>query len=186
MNNIMLDLETLATTSDAVVVSIGAVAFDPTTGVLGERFYVELQDLEYQQSLGRKISANTVRWWLDQGPIVQRALADTPMEHVDRVDMRTALERFARYIERNGDREALIWGNGADFDNMILGSLYQSAGYKAPWSYGRNRCYRTLKALGIARGVIPPNRAGVHHNALDDAVHQTEHLTTILACLGPR
>ncbi len=40
MKHIMLDLETLDTTSSAVVISIGAVAFDPETNALGDKFYV--------------------------------------------------------------------------------------------------------------------------------------------------
>ena len=68
MNHIMVDIETLDTVQSAVVLSIGAVAFDPHTKELGEKFYVEFTtDLQAQQRLGRTISADTVTWWMQQG-----------------------------------------------------------------------------------------------------------------------
>ena len=39
MNNLMIDIETLGTNSNAVVVSIGAVLFDPYTGDTCGEFY---------------------------------------------------------------------------------------------------------------------------------------------------
>ena len=51
MNHIMLDLETLDTSPSAVVLSSGAVAFDPYTNALGDRFYVEMtEDVGTQQA----------------------------------------------------------------------------------------------------------------------------------------
>ena len=69
-----------------------------------------------------------------------------------------------------------------DFDNIILGSLYDAFGLRKPWSYSR---YRTVKNLGIGPRT-PKVREGVHHNALDDAITQARHLQEIFACLKPR
>ena len=57
-----LDLETLGTASSTVVIfSIGAVAFDPYTTALGDKFYVELtDDIAAQRARGRTISGDTV------------------------------------------------------------------------------------------------------------------------------
>ena len=57
------------------------------------------------------------------------------------------LTEFASFISRNGGEEAKLWGNGSDFDNVIVGSLFDSFGLVKPWSYGRNRCYRTMKRM---------------------------------------
>lgn len=184
-SNIMVDLETLDTRQSAVVTSIGAVAFDPYAvgpSAIGDRFYVELtEDLAEQQRRGRTISADTVIWWMRQGQAAQQLFASPAPPGVERVDTREALARFARFIEANGGSDSEIWGNGADFDNVILGSLYEDFGVKRPWSYSRNRCFRTMKNI---RGVPhKTERFGVHHNALDDAITQVEHLQKINAHL---
>jgi hypothetical protein len=184
--HIMLDLETLDTASSAVVTSIGAVAFDPYTAGyagFGAKFYVELvDDMAAQQQRGRTISGDTVRWWMWQGQAAQRLFSDLPDPEVQRVATVTALTMFSDFVERNGGRNAEIWGNGADFDNVILGSLYEAFDVKRPWSYSRNRCYRTMRSLHWAP--TRTDRFGVHHNALDDAITQAEHLQKIMAAIG--
>ena len=186
MKHIMLDLETLDTTSSAVVISIGAVAFDPETNALGDKFYVETtEDTAAQQARGRTISGDTVRWWMQQDALAKRVFAVPPPDGVDRVSTLKALARFSTFVAANGDRDAEMWGNGADFDNVILGSLFDSFGLRKPWSYSRNRCYRTMKNLGIVHQAHKV-REGVHHNALDDAITQARHLQEIFACLSPR
>lgn len=183
MNHIMLDLETLDTKTSAVVLSIGAVAFDPYSKDLGTTFYVEMtEDTAAQQARGRTISGDTVTWWMQQNVLARRLFASPPSEGVERVTTVEALARFATFIGAHGDDKALIWGNGADFDNIILGSLYEDLGYRKPWSYGRNRCFRTMKNIPHAPGL--QLREGVHHNALDDAVTQAKHLQEINAWLA--
>ena len=185
MKHIMLDLETLDTTSSAVVISIGAVAFDPETTALGDMFYVEFTtDLQAQQRLGRTISADTVTWWMQQGAAAKQIFADPAPEGVRRVSTAQGLAEFASFIARHGGKKVELWGNGADFDNVIIGSLFDTFGLVKPWSYGRNRCYRTMKNLGIGPR-NPKSREGVHHNALDDAITQAVHLQEIFACLKP-
>lgn len=186
MKHIMLDLETLDTTSSAVVISIGAVAFDPRTNALGDKFYVEMtEDTAAQQARGRTISGDTVRWWMQQDVLAKRVFSVPPPDGVERVNTFEALSRFGLFVAANGDRDVELWGNGADFDNIILGSLYDAFGIRKPWSYSRNRCYRTMKNIGVGPR-RPQVREGVHHNALDDAITQAIHLQEIFACLKPR
>lgn len=182
-NNIMLDLETLDTISSAIVVSIGAVAFDPYSNAIGPTFYAELTDnLRTQQKYGRTISADTVVWWMRQGQAAQQLFIPSfSSGNGVRTTTFEALERFAGFVEDNGADRVELWGNGADFDNMILGSLYDSFGQKKPWSYSRNRCFRTMKNHPDAPPL--PGRLGVHHNALDDAMTQAVHLQTIMGRL---
>lgn len=183
VDNIMLDLETLDTTSTAVVISIGAVAFNPRSKELGPTLYLELtNDLVAQQKRGCTISANTVVWWMRQGNQARMLFAEGPPDDPKQVSTREALERFSEFVTNNGGHKAKIWGNGADFDNIILGNLYKAFGMPVPWSYSRNRCFRTMKALGPAKYT----RYGVHRNALDDAITQAKHLQEITACLRSR
>ena len=73
MRHIMVDLETLDTAHTAVVLSIGAVAFECAADHLIDRalnpanfFYAELE-IRDQQRARRTLSAQTVTWWMRQG-----------------------------------------------------------------------------------------------------------------------
>lgn len=179
--HIMLDLETLSTANNAVVLSIGAVAFN-AEGEMGEKFYMEMtNDLESQITRGRAISAKTVIWWMQQNALAKQVFAEHCTEKDVRYPTDIALGAFSEFVARNGGKEAEIWGNGSDFDNAILSSLFTAYGMPIPWMFYNNRCYRTLKKLP---GV--PNmreRMGAHHNALDDAITQAIHLQEIFAWL---
>lgn len=188
MHHIMVDLETLDTAQSAVVLSIGLVAFDPMSREIGEKLYIELTDTtEDQQTIGRTVSASTFKWWMQQGVLARRVFADVPQEGVYRPkSLPEALNSVCAFFERNGAGKMQLWGNGADFDNVILGSLFDSFGYAKPWSYSRNRCFRTMKRLSGIMGdlrIQTPDFEGTPHNALDDAVHQAVHLQEIFACL---
>ena len=185
MSHIMLDIETLDSTQSAVVLSIGAVVFDPHSKELGEKFYVEFtHDLATQQRVGRTVSADTVVWWMQQGAAAKQIFVDPAPEGVRRVSTAQGLTEFASFVSRNGGKEAKLWGNGSDFDNVIVGSLFDSFGLVKPWSYSRNRCYRTMKR--VFGGNVPLVRQGVHHNGLDDAITQAVHLQEIFACVTRR
>lgn len=176
MSHIMLDLETISTDSDAVVVAIGAVKFDPYgTGVI-QTFYRVPNDWADQQSRGRSVNADTVAWWLKQSDAARAALTSPLEEHS--APTAQILGEFTEFCEGS---DVQMWGNGADFDCIILGSLYGSYGRRKPWTYSNNRCFRTMK--NIVKGVQRPARVGVHHNALDDARTQALHLQEIFKCL---
>jgi len=161
----MLDLETLSSKSNAVIVSMGAVYFggDKT----GKTFYRVLDDLE-QQEVGRHISQDTLKWWAGQSEEAQKVL------YAKGISATAALEEFSEFL---GDKNIRVWGNGADFDNIILGSLYDDLSLKRPWSYSNNRCFRTIKNILSADA---PARKGTHHNALDDAIYQAEWAIALL------
>lgn len=180
MNHIMLDLETLDTRHSAVVLSIGATSFDTESLKINDTFYVELtNDIAAQEKVYRTISGSTVKWWMQQDVMARRVFAD-PGEN--RVTTLEGLSRFKQFVDAYG-KGVCIWGNGADFDNIILGTLYEDMGMSKPWSYGKNRCFRTLKNLGLPRNYVAPGKTGTAHNALDDAIYQTHCLLEIARCV---
>ncbi len=91
----------------------------------------------------------------------------------------TAIHQLSEWISHHFDKDVVkIWGNGADFDNVILTSAYKRNDLELPWRYTNNRCYRTLKSLYPE---IKLERSGTHHNALDDAISQANHLMSIFS-----
>ena len=173
--NIMIDLETMDTAHTAAIVAIGAVAFDPEHGVdIGSAFYrtVELQSCIDH---GLTVSGSTVRWWLRQSQDARQSIL------TEQARIHTVLNDFSRWViaQCDGDTDrAVVWGNGSDFDNVILTNAYRALKFSdRPWGPFNDRCYRTLKNL---RRDIKLERTGTHHNALDDAISQAEHAVRLL------
>lgn len=164
MADVMVDLETMGTGSNAVILSIGAVWFDDTG--LGSTFYTNV-DQQSCLDVGLTKDASTEQWWAAQSAAARNALNENA------VPLSEALRAFSNCFE--GDE--CVWGNGATFDNVILANAYKALGVKQPWSYSKDRCYRTLKSLYPA---VMMERVGTHHNALDDAKSQALHAIEIL------
>lgn len=168
--HIMVDLETMGTRPDAPITAIGAVAF-AEDGII-DTFY-RVVDLKSSVDAGATIDPGTVMWWMEQSDEARSALAEPGMS------IREALVEFAGFT---GDfLEAGVWGNGASFDNVILSEAYKRIGMDAPWPFWKDKCYRTVK--GIWKD-IKLDRVGTHHNALNDAESQAEHLIAINRAAG--
>ena len=73
----MIDLETLGTQPDSVIISLGIIKFDPYTDAEPyEGNYLKL-DIEEQNTLGRQVDEDTLAWWSKQDPKVRdEALTD--------------------------------------------------------------------------------------------------------------
>jgi len=168
-NHIMIDIETMGQGSDAAIVAIGAVAFDEC-GV-GDEFYERIS-LEDAAKYG-SIDASTVLWWMKQEDAAREEITKegTISPHI-------VQHMLSVFIFKNRDKEdeVSIWGNGSDFDNVILENWFKAMGLTAPWKFYENRCYRTIKSLNRD---IEMKREGTHHNALDDARSQAKHLIAI-------
>lgn len=176
MHHFMLDLETMGTGPDAAIVAIGVAPFDPDAGRLGTAFYRAVS-LESTVAWGGRITAATIVWWLKQSEAARHALVDGSAGGIHIV-LRHLYEWM--HDESLGSLP-IVWGNGSDFDNVILRSAYERCGIEAPWSFRDNRCYRTLRAL--RPDVAMDKRVGTHHNALDDALSQAQHALAIFAAM---
>ena len=167
--NIMLDLETLGICPGSVILSIGAVEFD-MSGIHRE-FYTNIDSMSSQDA-GCTIDASTVKWWMLQSSTARAALFVAPTQ------LDIALDSFTEWLP---DTLGGIWGNGANFDNVLLVKAYRILGKTAPWSFRKDRCYRTIKSLAPD---ISLKRVGTHHNSLNDAKTQALHLIEIVKTLG--
>lgn len=136
LTHVMIDLETLGTTVDTVILSIGAIRFDPETFAVAKRRFYMLLTIEPQLQLGRTISADTLRWWLRVGDKGRNAITDEgqPRHHIR--DMLTHLQQYLEGVEG-------VWGNGASFDNAILEHASSKMDIEL-WPFWANRCFRTF------------------------------------------
>jgi hypothetical protein len=158
----MLDLETLSTKPNAVILSLGAVKFDPFSERIDVDEGLDLRvDVDEQSALGRDIQEETVAWWEKQPPEVQDA-AFNP-------DGRIKLAGFIKTLNKFLVGADNIWCQGPAFDIVILEDLYRQLGIPTPWQFWQISDSRTLfKTHGDPRD---KNRKGAH-NALMDCVYQ--------------
>lgn len=176
--HLMVDLETMGNKSNAPIVSISAVFFNPNTGNTGAEFYTAVS-LESSMLLGGVPDAGTIIWWLKQSPEARSAIA-----MADTMPLIDALELFSDFISENSDAgpDVQVWGNGASFDNVILRSSYDRANIECPWKFRNDRDVRTMTELGKAIGINPRYDIpfdGDMHNALSDARHQVKYVSAI-------
>ncbi|WP_342342849.1 exonuclease [Escherichia coli] len=180
--HLMIDLETMGTNTNAPIVVIGAVFFDPQTGEIGPVFYIVIS-LTDAMNTGAVPDGGTIEWWLKQSSEARAAIL------TDQVKLKDALSQFRKFINEYSDEKFVqVWGNGATSDNAILRTSYERLDIPCPWRYHNDRDVRTIVELGKtidfdARTVIPFE--GVRHNALDDARHQAKYVTATIQKLIP-
>ncbi len=172
-NQLMIDIECAGTERDAALMSIGAAFFDLHSYKIGPTFILPVH-LATSVRLGMKMYPETIIWWLRQGDDARNAVC------FNMVDIRVALERFSTWCAENSRRQDLrTWGNAASFDLGILGYAYHLADMPAPWTFGKETCFRTVRNMNTHVEYDPATRQSVHHNALDDSLFQIEHLFKI-------
>ena len=62
----MIDLETLSTRPDAVILSVGAIKFDPYSSTEPHDPLLFKVDVDSQTEMGRHVMEDTLNWWATQ------------------------------------------------------------------------------------------------------------------------
>lgn len=163
----MCDLETLGTSHEAVILSIGAAKFDPRATEIIDSFHVHI-DPRSAQAYGLKIEADAVMWWVDPA----RADARSALLSHEQIDLRSALDGFVHWY---GSESLKTWSNGANFDIPIMRNAMRVVGEPCPWKFWDERCFRTLKSL---KHEVPT--APAVHDALADAIAQAKFVQKIV------
>lgn len=173
ITNVMIDIETLGTRPGCKILSIGAVVFTPE-GVTDEQIYIPI-NRSNQGPL--KEDGKTLAWWNSQSKEAVGDLLDE--EYSDsKSDVKSAIMMLAEWLNSLDMDKPLVWGNGSDFDNVIINESARLLEVAEPIAGFRSRCYRTLKDTNSK--IKFDSRTGVHHNALDDAISQAKHAVQIL------
>ena len=172
--DIMIDLETLATSPDAAILTIGAVKFDPFGDDVNDpscdKFYVKV-DLDSCDRIGLVTNDATIEWWSQQSKEAQEE-AFSPDNRIDIVDAMNQLYKFCWGAKR-------VWSHGAAFDVVICEHIFGKIQKAVPWSFCEVRCTRTLFDIGIN-----PNRPPVlKHHALEDAWNQAVGVQNVFKTL---
>ena len=163
MKHSTVDIETLATDANAVILSVGACKFDPYSDddpTDGRHWKL---DIDEQFSKGRDSSDGTIKWWSRQKQCVQ----DEAFSEDDRIPVLQFLKEFNQWLRPSSK----LWAQGPLFDIIILEDLYNMYDYKYNWAYWQIMDSRTLFNLmpNDPRKEIQVDP----HNALADALSQS-------------
>ena len=164
----MIDLETLGTGSNSVVVSVGLVAFNISTGEILAELDIGL-NLNQQIKTGGVIDGDTLEFHFAQAPDSIQKMAQRKA-----LDVKDGLDNISNFIKANNI--TALWGNGATFDNVILRNLYARHLKVFPLGFWTDRDLRTaVDIYNIDTRTVPFE--GIKHYCLDDARHQVKLLT---------
>lgn len=175
--DIMLDIETISTQPQAVIVSVACVRFDAFADYQsqGQRLadFPSLHLLVDPSSQPqRHVSEDTLNWWSQQSPEVQESIFGTTQP---RVSLDQALDQLHGFVWNQCRR---LWCQGPNFDIGILENAYQERQKTPPWDYWRIRDARTIRDLVDMPRAIPT------HDALRDCWDQILEVQRALRRLG--
>jgi len=161
----MIDLETLGVEPDSVIMTLGAIKFNPFSDAEPhDPLYLRGDVEEQSEKFGRTIDDNTLAWWSKQPQEIQ----DEAFGDHDRV----ASEDLAKQLNKWCVGLDYIWCQGPTFDFVILQDFYKKIEQPAPWNYWQIRDSRTLFSM------MPqdPRKAiqEALHNALADCYYQAK------------
>lgn len=166
-----IDLETASVENNAAIVQIGA-----TLWKLGKEYsffnrYISLQSCE---EVGLHISKETMEWWNKQ----EHSLRKRVFGGTDSIQQ-ALLDLYGWADLITGDTKSInLWGNGADFDCVILKNAYEVFG-DYPFNFRKHQHLRTLLALTPEYTQLAAHDSFVHdfpsaqaHDALADSTYQ--------------
>jgi hypothetical protein len=173
----MIDLETLSKRSDAAIVQIAAVAFDPETGEILSRFNRHV--FETNEEFVGHIDVDTVAWWLTQAGAAH--LGNMILKNGSRIG--SALLDLSDWFGVLGSDVEAVWAHGATFDFPILESALERCGFMKPWHYRTPRDTRTLFAFAPGGCPVVAVDETRKHDALYDCEIQVQQVCGALAAL---
>lgn len=162
-NNLMIDIETLGTRSNSVIMSVGAVLFD----LKDYREVLLHRKISIQSCLdvGLQVDGNTIEWWLKQSPEnIERLMTG------ERYQLSTVLHELSSLSLYQ--KQWYVWSHGSIFDIVLLENAYKAAGFSTWWNYKNVRDTRTL--FDVANYKYSSEGKEVKHDALEDAMNQAK------------
>lgn len=171
-SHLMIDLETMGTTPDAAVLSIGAVFFDPygdfpEDAMLGSNpaIFYRVCSLKGQF---RTIDPDTVAWWMKQSDQARQAVFGA-----ESMPLATAMKQFVDAFLPRDSHNLKVWAQGSSFDLVIVEDILRQYKQPIPWRFWNHRDTRTAYDMA---GYDPPKATEVAHVAWLDAKAQARQV----------
>ena len=155
MKDLMLDIETLGTGSDAAIIQIGACYFNRKSGKIGKTFKLNV-DLQSCLDFGFTVNGDTIYWWMCNNAQAIESVTKKP---------RTKIIRAMGDLKAFSSKADTIWSH-ATVDFVIV----------------NNAMIRDIRTLVDLAGKGPDHtlRLDIHHDALDDCIYQVEYVVNAM------
>jgi len=132
----MIDIETLGTGPDAVVLSVGAVKFSPYNPQEPHAKTLWKPNIDEQTTAGRSVLESTLEWWAKQPKHIQ----DEAFSDGGRITVKDFMGQLNKYLV-GVDK---IWCQGPQFDMVILENLYGQFEHHTAWAFWQIMDCRTI------------------------------------------
>ena len=160
----MIDIETLSTKNNAVILTIGAIKFDRKDDIKElknmETFYHRVE-IESCKNLEMDIDQDTVKWWESQ----EEESKFEALLNPDRKPIKIVLSKLTIFLKG----VQFFWANSPSFDFIILENAYNMCNLTIPWKFWNLRDCRTAYDLA---NVKLSSIGKTKHNSLDDCYNQ--------------
>jgi hypothetical protein len=173
--DMMIDLETLGTSVNSVVLTIGAIKFERNKPILPLsdipeylKFYKRI-DIPSCEAIGLQKDKNTLEWWKKQS----REVYNEAFSEVDRKPIKNVLLELNSWF---GTDVNYVWSQGTDFDIGILRNIYEKLKMETPWKFYNVRDSRTVIDLANIKRFQSTDL----HNSLSDSWRQIIDLQNAL------
>jgi len=161
--DVMIDIESLDTTPDCVILTIGAVLFDPRGHGIIDKIEIRPTIEDQTEKYNRSINDATMEWWGKQSlEAIEEAMGDR-----DRVSFEQAMNQLYKFC---WNRSKCAWSNGASFDVVVMDHAWKQLGKNTPWNFWDIRDTRTL--YDITNVNLKDGGHVTTHKAVEDAERQ--------------
>ena len=197
-DSVVLDIETLGSVNNCVILSVGMVAIDSTKDytfkeLIDNGYYAKL-DVKSQVDAGRKIYKDTLEWWDQQGKAAQHILKPSPKD----MHWSKLRENMISWLTEQGvdTHTVKCYSRGSHFDFGILHDLFRITEgceqTELPWRFWNIHDSKTVVLTLLGRDVwdmgVEPE-GFIHHDCLHDAAREyltiQKALYTFQDTLGP-
>lgn len=182
VEHVVIDIETLSTKKDALILSIGAVAMEDN-GFFCGKFYMPIN---MQSCIDRNFSvdADTLKWWMGQDKKARNILVK---EQENANDIDSALMAFTNWCSGIKEKSTKLhwWGNGSEFDIALLESAFTRCGFSSfPWKHWEVMSMRVISYMNEYLMLdVTREEPDIKHNALSDAEAEALFIRDVLSKL---
>ena len=168
MNDIMIDIETLGTGFNSVILSVGVVEFNPMNGETGNEYHWII-DPQSCIDIGMEMNYQTIEWWMKQSDEARAIFSS-----VNKITIQNAISNLSKII----GYKTRVWANSPSFDLTILKNACDKLKIEIPWKFWNEMDCRTLATMQ------PDIRwkeeyKNPTHNALEDYKLQIAYVSEI-------
>lgn len=176
----VFDVETLGKESNAVILSMACVHFDPLKypsheDLRANSFFAKFDVADQRRRLGRSMTPSTMEWWKKQCDNVKNK-SFRPSE--EDVDFEIGYERMREWAAQFNEPRSYVWARG-NLDQLTLDSIEEQLELKPIFPFSRWRDVRTAIDIwyNTDRGYVDVDYPGfdsklhiTKHNPIDDCI----------------